>query len=212
VSVVYFRAAYTPNDFPTNNEWKAREIIEESTAIKCPNLAYHLIGAKKMQQVVARPGVLEQFITKEEAAKLRTCFTGIYALDDNEHDNAIIQKAINNPQDYVLKPQREGGGNLIHGLAMQELLKTITPQDRQKYILMQRISPKGFNTLIMRDGQFGDGLFISELGIFGLYLGDGKNTLLNECGSYILRTKLENVEDGGVAAGVACVDSLFLTE
>ena len=42
VSVVYFRAGYTPNDYPSDDEWNARLLLERSLAIKCPSLAQHL--------------------------------------------------------------------------------------------------------------------------------------------------------------------------
>merc|ERR1719242_1233335 len=35
VAVVYFRAGYTPNDYPSEREWDARDRIEFSTAVKC---------------------------------------------------------------------------------------------------------------------------------------------------------------------------------
>jgi len=51
-SVVYFRAGYTPDDYPTRAEWDARRSVECSSAIKCPNVFTHLFGAKKIQQVI----------------------------------------------------------------------------------------------------------------------------------------------------------------
>jgi hypothetical protein len=45
VSVVYFRAGYTPNDYPGKDEWAARLLIEQSSAVKCPSVAYQLAGA-----------------------------------------------------------------------------------------------------------------------------------------------------------------------
>jgi hypothetical protein len=48
VAVVYFRAGYTPNDYHGEDEWAARELVERSAAIKCPSIAYHLVGAKKV--------------------------------------------------------------------------------------------------------------------------------------------------------------------
>ena len=50
-SVVYFRAGYTPDDYPTDLEWEARELLERSAATKCPTLAYHLAGTKKVRHV-----------------------------------------------------------------------------------------------------------------------------------------------------------------
>lgn len=44
VGVVYFRAGYEPQHYPTKAEWEARLIIELSNAIKCPSINYHLAG------------------------------------------------------------------------------------------------------------------------------------------------------------------------
>ena len=52
-SVVYFRAGYTPNDYPGEAEWTARGLLERSLAIKCPSIAQHLAGTKKVQQALA---------------------------------------------------------------------------------------------------------------------------------------------------------------
>jgi hypothetical protein len=72
VSVVYFRAAYTPRDFPSSAEWDALWLLESSHAIKCPTVAYHLAGSKKVQQAIAAPGVLEKWIMPSEAARIRS--------------------------------------------------------------------------------------------------------------------------------------------
>ncbi|PNH06404.1 Glutathione synthetase, chloroplastic [Tetrabaena socialis] len=51
VCVFYFRAGYTPADYPTEAEWVARDLIERSSAAKCPTLAYQLAGTpEKVQQ------------------------------------------------------------------------------------------------------------------------------------------------------------------
>jgi glutathione synthase len=60
-SVVYYRAGYTPTDYPSQIEWDARFFLETSFAIKCPNAAYHLVGAKKIQQVLANPTILQRY-------------------------------------------------------------------------------------------------------------------------------------------------------
>jgi glutathione synthase len=57
VSVCYFRAGYTPTDFPSESEWHGREMVEQAwSCVKCPTLAYHLAGTKKVQQQLAQPG------------------------------------------------------------------------------------------------------------------------------------------------------------
>lgn len=45
---------------------------------------------------------------KEDIAKIRKCFAGLWSLDNPE----IINQAIEQPELYVMKPQREGGGKL----------------------------------------------------------------------------------------------------
>ena len=56
IGVVYFRAGYTPNDYPSQVQWAGRRKIEFSTAIKCPSISYHLAGTKKVQQQLAKEG------------------------------------------------------------------------------------------------------------------------------------------------------------
>eukprot|EP01080_Neovahlkampfia_damariscottae_P003507 gene3507-6155_t len=207
ISVFYFRAGYTPNDYPTDNEWKSRLMIERSTAIKCPSIAYQLCGTKKIQQLLTKTDLLEKYVTKEEGALLKEVFTGIWDLENNDE---MIEKAIKNTDLYVVKPQREGGGNLVHGDAMKKFLETITNEQRKEYILMQKIKPLPFDSMMLREGNIISGKSVSELGIFGTFLGDEKKIILNEYAGYLLRTKLEHHEDGGVASGVANMDSLAL--
>jgi glutathione synthase len=127
-----------------------------------------------------------------------------------ENNEEVIEKAIKNPKLYVVKPQREGGGNLVHGEEMKKFLINITKEQRKEYILMQRISPLAFDAMMLREGNILTGKCISELGIYGCFLGDGKKVSLNEYSGYLLRTKMEHHEDGGVASGVANMDSLAL--
>ena len=42
-------------------EWEARLMCEMSCASNCPNLPYLLVGFKKVQQLLAVPGVLERY-------------------------------------------------------------------------------------------------------------------------------------------------------
>jgi len=65
--------------------------------------------------------VLEKYLTKEETKSVKEAFTGIYSLDETEH----VQDAFENPDDYVMKPQREGGGHLVFGERMQSFLNIL---------------------------------------------------------------------------------------
>jgi len=146
VTVVYFRAGYAPTDYPdgyNGMEWQARELMERSRATKCPSLGYHLAGTKKVQQELARPGVLERFFTEEERkmpsgsdggggedrmTQMRGAFAGLYSLgeDAREEDLAAIKEAIADAEGsgrYVLKPQREGGGYNYYGDDLAKKIK-----------------------------------------------------------------------------------------
>jgi glutathione synthase len=61
VSVVYLRAGYDPKDYDGEREWGARRMMELSKAIKCPTVITQLAGCKKVQQVLAAPGILERY-------------------------------------------------------------------------------------------------------------------------------------------------------
>nr|GEZ67922.1 glutathione synthetase, chloroplastic [Tanacetum cinerariifolium] len=167
IAVIYFRAGYAPTDYPSESEWKARLLVEESSAIKCPSISYHLTGTKKVQQELAKPNVLERFLdNKDDIAKLRACFAGLWSLDDTE----AVKNAVEQPEAYVMKPQREGGD----GICYKEQA-------------------------------------ISELGIFSAYLRNKETVISSEQCGYLMRTKVSSSNEGGVAAGFAVLDSLYLT-
>ncbi len=48
IGVVYLRAGYSPDDYPTPAHWGAREKLERSAVAKCPSVAFQLAGAKKV--------------------------------------------------------------------------------------------------------------------------------------------------------------------
>lgn len=57
--------------------------------------------------------------------QLSGVFTGMWSLenyDDQPETQAIVAKAIANPHDYVVKPQKEGGGNNLYDEEAKSLL------------------------------------------------------------------------------------------
>ncbi|ORZ33437.1 glutathione synthase [Catenaria anguillulae PL171] len=212
VSVVYFRAGYGPSDYPTDAEWSARSLIESSIAVKCPTVAQQLAGAKKVQQVLALPGQLERFLPAHDAALLRTCFTGLYSLDAGtaEGDQAFAM-ALKDPLKYVVKPQREGGGNNVYQADIPQFLQSLAPNERAAYILMELIEPPPMRNVLVRQGEvIQDAEVVSELGIYGIWVANGDHVVKNEAGGHLLRTKVASSHEGGVAAGFAVLDSPLL--
>ncbi|XP_046653809.1 glutathione synthetase-like isoform X2 [Daphnia pulicaria] len=146
VAVIYFRSGYAPDQYMSADgcEWDARLMMERSKAIKCPSLSYHLTGTKKVQQVLTNPGVLERIFDDDpvKAAKIRNVFTGLYSLDLDEEGDRAAEMAIQNPERYVLKPQREGGGNNVYGKEVGQVLAKMKGDPvRAGYILMDVIQP-----------------------------------------------------------------------
>ncbi|KAJ2156403.1 Glutathione synthetase [Coemansia sp. RSA 552] len=212
VAVAYYRSGYAPTDFSTDAEWDGRWLIERSRAIPIPSLAYHLAGCKKIQQVLAQPGVVERFIDDQEAAaQVRQCFVGLYPLDGSKEGLQACEMAISDPDRYVVKPQREGGGYNTYGADIPRLLGQLTEEERKGYILMDLIRAPGFNSMLLRNGQLVPCEVVSELGIYGIFVSDREGrTVVNRHGGHLLRTKASDVREGGVAAGFAVIDSPLL--
>ena len=214
VSVAYFRAGYTPDDYPTEKEWAGREALERSAALSVPTVAVQLVGTKKIQQVLTVPGELERFLGNTddiEAIKaVRDTFVTQLSLATVDDGDAHAKLAIDSPDDYVLKPQREGGGNNLYGQDLKQALEGMTAEERQGFILMQRIRPDVVDNVIVRNGQHGCAAVVSELGVYGVIAGDGSDEKLNVATGTLLRSKAAHHDDGGVAAGVAVLDSPLL--
>lgn len=173
-----------------------------------------------------------------------------------------IEDAIKDGSNWVLKPQREGGGNNLYGVELSAFLmknredpvlsgmiysilciistsassctiyiiiKIVTTTILTiirftglvvmlyyvctGYVLMQRIFPKPQVTAFLRKGELLVLPSISELGVYGVFLGDGASEpLLNSCAGYLVRTKPDGVDEGGVAAGYSVLSSVYLTD
>jgi glutathione synthase len=171
ISVVYFRATYTPNDFKSSADWDTRILLEKSRAIKCPSLPLQLAGGKMIQSVLAAPGVLERFIgrTEEERewipqirdswmemwplasspetsgfiSSLNTIGTSDTANPQPSADRSGIARASELYSQLVLKPQREGGGNNVYHDSIPPFLKSLEAnlEEARAWIAMRLIQP-----------------------------------------------------------------------
>lgn len=217
VSVVYYRSGYSPSDYESDPEatWDARLFLETSTAIKCPSLLTQLSGAKKIQQVLTLRATVEKFLpdaSAEEIDRLLTTFVNIYPLDTSEEGQKARKIALETPDNFVLKPQREGGGNNVYKENIPEFLKSIPDTEWGAYILMELINPPKHKNKIIRNSELYHEDIISELGIFGtiIFNEDTGEVLTNENAGFLLRSKFSSSNEGGVAAGFGCVDNVYL--
>ncbi|KAF1915729.1 glutathione synthetase large chain [Ampelomyces quisqualis] len=224
VTTVYFRAGYAPDDYPNEEDWAARLHLEKSKAIKCPSILTQLAGCKKVQQVLATPHSphLQRFLPDSEvAARVLATFAPIYPLDDSEAGKEARKLATDptSASRYVLKPQREGGGNNIYRKAIPPFLQKLPETHWPAYILMEMIEPPPLSNAILRNGELQRGGVICELGVYGVCLwrdgssADAKGEVMeNFEAGYLLRTKGDQSEEGGVAAGFGAVDSCCLVD
>ncbi|KAI8624385.1 glutathione synthetase-like protein [Xylariaceae sp. FL1651] len=222
VAVVYMRSGYGPGDYPDASAWEARYHLERSAAIKCPTVLTQIAGTKKVQQVLAtpetpsNPSILGRYLrgSSGSSSSLASTFTNIYPLDTSEAGLRARQLATDPERcrGYVLKPQREGGGNNVYRGAIPGFLSGVPEAHWPSYILMELITPPAVRNTILRNGGLEHGGVICELGIYGTCVWDQQaGTILhNEQAGYLLRTKGDQSEEGGVAAGFGCMDSCSL--
>ncbi|KAF2095041.1 glutathione synthase [Rhizodiscina lignyota] len=223
VSTIYFRAGYSPDEYKSEQDWTARLHLERSRAIKCPTVLTQLAGCKKVQQVLATPGKPPRrfMCDGERLAKLMQTFMPMYPMDDGEAGQEGKRLALDpeSANRYVLKPQREGGGNNVYRKKIPEFLKSIPESHWPAWILMEMIEPPALRNAILRNGEIQEGGVIGELGVYGACLwrsGTGEEgqgeILRNFEAGYLLRTKGDQSEEGGVAAGFGAVDSCCLVD
>ncbi|GFS06304.1 glutathione synthetase [Elysia marginata] len=215
VAVVYMRDGYDPDQYASDKEWNGRLTIEMSAAIKCPCIQYQLMGSKKVQQELARPGVLEKFISSRHSIDmLRATFADLYSLDLGPEGDKAVEMAIVSPEKFVLKPQREGGGNNLYNTEIAKFLSEHkSSKERNAYILMERIFPWQQRNYLVKSGvPFVLSNVVSEIGVYGIYIGTAAEEIENfECG-HMMRTKISDTDEGGVVAGFAVLDTPFLYE
>jgi glutathione synthetase len=193
-------------------------------------MALQLAGAKKIQQVLCEDGVLEEILlgegrpdvgfgegagnlSKADVDKLRQTWTGLWPMDDSPLGKEANKLAITEHDRFVLKPQREGGGNNIYRSDIPPYLADLAkevplpgePELKEGYILMELIEPpQGLCNWLVRGGE---GLarkadVVSELGVYGVMLfGDEQEDVVNREAGTLLRTKGRESDEGGVAIG-----------
>uniref|UniRef100_A0A0V0J8S9 Glutathione synthetase n=3 Tax=Schistocephalus solidus TaxID=70667 RepID=A0A0V0J8S9_SCHSO len=221
IALVYYRTGYSPDQFRDEEDWVTKGMLERTLAIKCPSIDYLLANTKLVQTALAQPNVLKRFFgdEKDRIDNLTSTFahqsflsTDFEFASKSEID-AIVSDCMQNPSNYVLKPQREGGGNNIFGDAICAKLRNILGKpEANTFILMQRLQPPLVENCVV-------GLnypppirrsMVCELGIYGVLLSNGDDIIENYSSGHLLRSKFFGVDEGGVAAGFACLDTPYL--
>jgi glutathione synthase len=84
VSIVYYRAGYSPEHYQSEKEWNALLKIEMSRAIKCPNLGTFLAGMKKVQEFISHENNLLELCDNNQdlTDSLKSVFAEFFRLDN----------------------------------------------------------------------------------------------------------------------------------
>lgn len=213
-SCVYFRTGYSPHDYLPQEEecWESRILIEKSRTIKIPNVSYQLIGKKIVQRLLKNSTVFEKF-AGNQFQNIPQYFAGLWSCKDEK----AIQLAIQNPENFVLKPQRDGGGNNLYGKDIVDTLKNPSI-NKSAYVLMEYIrSPSVFNSLVkfksLKNSDNQDDSIernidvVCELGVYGGFLKCNGQVKVNKELGYLLRTKSQESKESGIMAGYGFLDS-----
>jgi hypothetical protein len=112
------------------------------------------------------------------------------------------------PSRWVLKPQREGGGNNHYDDEMVRVLQRLSPEERSAYVLMERIRPIPRPASLFNRGIEQQVEVVSEIGWFGTLFAEGATIESNRPSGYLVRTRPTEATESGVSAGVGHLDSL----
>lgn len=216
IAIVYYRAGYIPDHYINEKSWLIREQIEQSHAIKCPTVRSQLAGCKIVQEYLTRENVVEKYIDdKTLSANIRSTFASMFTFDNNQTRKQNIDLLREKPHEFVLKPNREGGGNNKYD---DEIVNLITNEEDHLpyYVGMEKIFPPKCTTCLIKPN--GKHVLhvecINEIGIFGTMVTnvDTNEEYINEVTGYLVRTKTTDTNEGGVATGYSVLDCLDVSE
>jgi glutathione synthase len=167
-----------------------------------------------VQEALTRPGVLERFIAPSEgAAAVRDSWMRMWGLDEGAGTGA--EEAVRRASELVLKPQREGGGNNVYRDKIPAFVAQLPHRERAAWVAMELIRPpRHVGAYLVRSGagRVSTSAAASELGVYGWALfGEGRE-MKEELAGWLVRTKAEGVDEGGVAAGFSVLDSVLLVD
>lgn len=223
VSVIYYRAGYEAEEYNEQGK-KTRLQLEMSRAIKCPDVLTHMTIMKSVQQALTQPGALERFLhSTNKYENVRKTFMPMQVLDSSPQGLEARKSAQDALQvvDYVLKPNRDGGGHNIYRADIPAFLSTKSVETWHNFILMQLIEPPKTTGTVMTLEELYIGDVISELGILGTCLwrrsngevgGYGVEVVSNEAGGWTFKTKPEDIDEMSVVKGYGCFDCPLLVE
>ena len=212
ISMFYFRSAYCESDFPDEESWQGRELIELSTAIKVPDINTFLTTFKIFQYELSKPQIMMHYCQNDLIINdILRFFGGIYNIRDMdvEKQKELFSQIKSDPNKYILKPMREGGGNNIFGDKLKELIpeEGNEPNDILKNsVIVDKIDAAVHESVVLRNEKINLQNSISEYSIYGIILSNENNLYINKSVSFLVRTKNKDEIEGGIMEGAGAVD------
>jgi len=211
VAVFYFRNGYLPEQY-SEDTWKLRENIEKSKAIKCPDVFTQIVNLKYFQYLINFESTWKrQGFSSEEIERNMKHFCKIFIFENFKHSKQELLRFIEEeggPKNYVLKPQREGGANNYYGDEIIKFIEESTDQEIDATILMEKIWPTVRLSLYTDYKKVILEHVVSEIGIFSWSLSDDNSILFEGAGDYLVRSKKNDIDEGGINTGFAFLDSV----
>ena len=201
VSMVYFNSGDKEEDYPDEDSWNGRELVELSTAIKVPDINLFLTSFRIFQYYLSKPGVIMHYnYTELILNDILRFFGGIYYVPDleKEKQTELFNKIQSEPNKFILKPFH-GNKNYITG----DKLKSIVPagdgepsEELKNGVIFDVCTPPEHETLVIKDDKSNIENVISEYSIYGIILTNENNFVTNKSVSYLVVSKnKDNIND-----------------
>ena len=201
VSMVYFNTGDKEEDYPDEDSWNGRELVELSTAIKVPDVNILLTSLRIFQYYLTKPGIIMHYYDNALIINdILRFFGGIYYAPDleKEKQTELFNKIQAESNKFILKPFH-GNKNILTG----EKLKGVVPageggpsEELKNGIILEVSTPPEHEALIIRDEKTSIENVISEYSIYGIILSNDNNLATNKSVGYLVRTRnKDNIND-----------------
>ena len=196
ISLVYFNSGDKEEDYQDEDSWKARELIELSTAVKVPDINTFLTSFKAFHYYLSKPDVIMHYNYNDLILNdILRFFGGVYYAPDleKEKQTELFNKIQSEPNKYVLKSFK-GKKNDLTG----EKLKSLAAQPSEELnngIILEKCTPPEHETLVIKNEKWAVESSISEYSVYGIILMNENNLVMNKSVSYLVKTLNKNNVD-----------------
>ena len=187
ISLIYFNSGDKEEDYPDEDSWKGRELIELSTAVKVPDINTFLTSFKVFHYYLSKPDIIMHYNYNDLIINdILRFFGGIYYVPDldKEKQTELFNKIQSEPNKYILQ-SFSGKKNYLTG----EKLKSLVPSEElSNGIILEKVIPPEHETLIIKNENSVVESSVSEYSIYGIILMNENNLVMNKSVSYLVKT------------------------